>query len=281
MSQDLPKTFLGRIRAALPDLHPAERRLGEFLCDFPGELASYDAQELARLANVSKATVSRFVRRLDYANYDEARRHAREDQRSGSRLFLRHPGDPNPEASLLAAIEQSKANLDQTFIMIAQAEIDAVAKAMLGARKVWIVGFRASHPLADYLRWQLTQVIESVVSIPGGGETLGEHLASVSTDDCVIVFGLRRRVAGMEALLDYLAASKAPLAYVTDEGLEPDRRVRWHLRCHTASTGPLFNHVSVMALCHVLITRTIDLSASTGRARLRRIEAANDSLNEL
>jgi DNA-binding MurR/RpiR family transcriptional regulator len=281
VKQALTKTFLGRIRAALPELHPAERRLGEFLCDFPGELASYDAQELARLANVSKATVSRFVRRLDYASYDEARRHAREDQRSGSRLFLSHPGDANPEASLLAAIEQSKANLDQTFTTIPQAEIDAVAKALLGARKVWIVGFRASHPLADYLRWQLTQVIENVVAIPGGGETLGEHLASVSADDCVIVFGLRRRVAGMEALLDYLAASRAPLAYVTDEGLEPDRRARWHLRCHTASTGPLFNHVSVMALCHVLITRTIDLSASAGRSRLRRIEAANDSLNEL
>lgn len=281
MKQPLPKTFLGRIRAALPALHPAERRLGEFLCDFPGELASYDAQELARLANVSKATVSRFVRRLDYASYDEARRHAREDQRSGSRLFLSHPGDTNPEASLLAAIEQSKANLDQTFMTIPQAEIDALASAMLGARKVWIVGFRASHPLADYLRWQLTQVIENVVAIPGGGETLGEHLASVSTEDCVLVFGLRRRIAGMEALLDYLAAGRAPIAYVTDEGLEPDRRARWHLRCHTASTGPLFNHVSVMALCHVLITRTIELSAATGRTRLRRIEAANDSLNEL
>lgn len=281
MKQALPKTFLGRIRAALPDLHPAERRLGEFLCDFPGELASYDAQELAQLANVSKATVSRFVRRLEYSSYEEARRHAREDQRSGSRLFLSHPGDNHPEASLLAAIEQSKANLDQTFATIPQAEIDAVAKAVLGARKVWIVGFRASHPLADYLRWQLTQVIENVLTIPGGGETLGEHLASVSDEDCVIVFGLRRRVAGMEALLDYLAATKVPLAYVTDEGLEPDRRVRWHLRCHTASTGPLFNHVSVMALCHVLIARTIELSASTGRSRLRRIEAANDSLNEL
>jgi DNA-binding MurR/RpiR family transcriptional regulator len=281
VKQALPKTFLGRIRSALPNLHPAERRLGEFLCDFPGELASYDAQELARLANVSKATVSRFVRRLDYASYDEARRHAREDQRSGSRLFLSHPGDANPEASLMAAVEQSKANLDHTFMTIPQAEIDTLAKAMLGARKVWIAGFRASHPLADYLRWQLTQVIENVVSIPGSGETLGEHLASVCVDDCVIVFGLRRRVIGMEALLDYLAASKAPLAYVTDEGLEPDRRARWHLRCHTASTGPLFSHVSVMALCHVLITRTIELSASAGRTRLRRIEAANDSLNEL
>lgn len=280
MKSVVQKTFLGRIRAALPSLHPAERRLGEFLCDFPGELASYDAQELARLANVSKATVSRFVRRLDYANYEEARRHAREEQRSGSRLFLSHPGDTNPEASLLAAIEQGKANLDQTFNTTSQVEIDALAQAILGARKVWIVGFRASHPLADYLRWQLIQVIENVVSIPGGGETLGEHLASVGADDCVIVFGLRRRVAGMEALLDYLAASKAPMAYVTDEGPEPDRRARWHFRCHTASTGPLFNHVSVMALCQVLVARAIDLAGTAGRTRLRRIEAANDSLDE-
>ncbi|MGV3652352.1 MAG: MurR/RpiR family transcriptional regulator [Devosia sp.] len=281
MKRVAPKSFLGRIRAALPDLHPAERRLGEFLCDFPGELASYDAQELARLANVSKATVSRFVRRLDYASYEEARRHAREEQRSGSRLFLSHPGDTDPEASLVAAIAQGKANLDQTFTTIVQAEIDALASAVLSARKVWIIGFRASHPLADYLRWQLIQVVETAVSIPGGGETLGEHLASVRPEDCVILFGLRRRVAEMEGVLDYLAASRAPLAYITDEGVEIERRARWHLRCHTASAGPLFNHVSVMAVCHVLVTRAIELAGASARARLRRIEAANDGLGEL
>lgn len=277
----MQRSFLARIRAALPTLHPAERRLGEFLCDFPGELASYDAQELAHLANVSKATVSRFVRRLDYANYEEARRHAREEQRSGSRLFLGHPNDANPDASLLSTIEQGKANLDQTFSTIGQAELDSAVNAMLGARKVWIVGFRASHPLAEYLRWQLTQVIEDVVAIPGGGETLGEHLASITADDCVVLFGLRRRVAGMEALLDYVAATKAPLAFITDEGVEPDSRARWHFRCHTVSTGPLFNHVSVLALCHLLVMRAIDLAGAPGRARLRRIEMANDSLGEL
>lgn len=31
------KSFLTRVRNALPTLHPAERRLGEFVCDFPGE----------------------------------------------------------------------------------------------------------------------------------------------------------------------------------------------------------------------------------------------------
>ena len=273
--------FLATIRAALPSLHPAERRLGEFLFDFPGELASYDAQELARLANVSKATVSRFVRRLGYANYEEARRHAREEQRSGSRLFLDHAAAAGAETSLLAAIEQGKANLDQTFATIAQSELDDLARSMLAARKTWVIGFRASHPLADYLRWQLTQVLENVVAIPGGGETLGEHLASVAAEDCVLLLGLRRRVGHMEQLLDQLAASRAAIAYVTDEGVEPDRRVRWHFRCQTASNGPLFNHVSVMALCQFLAMRTIEFAGNSGRGRLRRIEMANDALGEL
>jgi DNA-binding MurR/RpiR family transcriptional regulator len=274
-------SFLARIRTALPDLHPAERRLGEFLCDFPGELASYDAQELARLANVSKATVSRFVRRLDYANYEEARRHAREEQRSGSRLFLDHADPAHAETSLRASVEQGKANLDHTFNAITQGEIDGLAEAMLSARKCWIVGFRASHPLADYLRWQLTQVIENIVSIPGGGETMGEHLASVGPDDCVILLGLRRRVAANNEILDLIAASKTRFAYVTDEGVDVDRRARWHFRCHTTSSGPLFNHVAVMALCNLIAMRTIELAGKQGRARLRRIELANDALGEL
>lgn len=54
------RSFLYRVRQALPDLRPAEKRLGEFVCDFPGELASYSAQELAALAHVSKATVTRW-----------------------------------------------------------------------------------------------------------------------------------------------------------------------------------------------------------------------------
>lgn len=281
MKRNQKRSFLARVRATLPDLHPAERRLGEFVCEFPGELASYDAQELAKLANVSKATVSRFVRRLDYANYDEARKHAREEQRTGSRLFLTLPEKENPEGSLAANVAQGKANLDRTFGVITQREIDAVATTMLDARKTWVIGFRAGHPLADYLRWQLVQVLENVVSIPGGGETLGESLASVRPGDCVILFGLRRRVALVGAILDQLASSGAKILYITDEGADPDQRPDWHFRCHTAASGPLFSHVSVMALCHLLAMRAIELAGGKARTRLRSIESMNDQLGEL
>lgn len=83
--------FLARIRAQLPDLHRAEYKLGCFLLDFPGDLASYDAQELARLCGVSKATVSRFVRRLGFENYDAARRAAREERQQATRQISLGP----------------------------------------------------------------------------------------------------------------------------------------------------------------------------------------------
>lgn len=275
------RSFLTRVRDALPELRPAERRLGEFVCDFPGELASYSAQELAALAHVSKATVSRFIQRLGYENYEEARRHARLERQTGSRLFLATATDAAAEQSVAAHAAQALANIEATFLALTDTQVTAIAEAILGARKVWVVGFRASHPFAAYLQWQLTQVIENIVAIPAAGQTLGEHLVSLTPQDVAIVFGLRRRIARMNLVLDQIGKSSAKLLYVTDEGESFHAGATWHLRCQTLAPGPLFSHVSVMAVCHLIATRCIECAATAGRKRLRGIEAINDDLEEL
>jgi DNA-binding MurR/RpiR family transcriptional regulator len=275
------KSFLARVREALPTLHPAERRLGDFVCDFPGELASYSGSELAELAQVSKATVSRFVKRLGYDSYEAARRHARAEQQTGSRLFLATAADASTTRSVQAHVAQSVANLEASFRAITDAQIDAVADALLAARKVWVVGFRSSHAFASYLQWQLTQVVEQIIAIPGGGQTLGEHLVSVQTGDLVVVFGLRRRVALMDGLLQTVQRSGARLLYITDEGVPPLPGAHWHFRCQSQAPGPLFNHVAVTAVCHLVATRAIEKAGASGRRRLRGIEALNEALDEL
>ncbi len=275
------KSFLSRVRAALPTLHPAERRLGDFVCDFPGELASYSGSELAGLAHVSKATVSRFVKRLGYDSYEAARRHAREEKQTGSRLFLATAAKRTAVQPLQAHVAQGIANLEATFLAIQDSQIDSATQALLKARKVWVIGFRASQPFASYLQWQLTQVIENIVAIPGPGQTLGEHLVSVTSKDVVIVFGLRRRVARMPLMIAELQRSRARLLYITDEGVPFQTGASWHFRCQSLAPGPLFNHVPVMAVCHLLATRAIERAGAAGRQRLRAIEALNDNLEEL
>lgn len=275
------KSFLTRARDMFDALPPAEKRLAEFVCDFPGELASYSASELASLAHVSNATVTRFVHRLGYETYEEARRHARQEKQTGSRLFLSSLADPAVGQSLSTHVGQSIANLEQTFISIREAQIDAVVEAMLGARKIWVMGFRSSQPFAAYLQWQMIQVVNNIVVIPGPGQTMGEYLASIATDDVVVVFALRRRIAKMGDLLAAINKRGAKLLYITDEGAPFLPSAQWHFHCQTLAPGPLFNHVSVMALCHLLTTRAIEKAGAAGRKRLREIEAFGDDLEEL
>jgi DNA-binding MurR/RpiR family transcriptional regulator len=272
--------FLSRVRRILPDLHPAELKLGQLVCDFPGELASYSASELAKLAGVSNATVSRFVRRLGYGSYEEARRHAREEKISGSRLYLGDAKTATPHDPRVYG-ETDMRNVERTLAGVSPDEIDRLAVDLLAARKVWLFGFRVGASLAQYLQWQLLQVIENTVALPGAGQTMGEHLAGLRSGDIVVLFGVRRRVAQMGSILSGVERSGAKLVYITDES-EPFRKgADWHFRCVTDSSGPLFSHVGVMALLNLIANRTIDAAEDGGRKRLASIEAANDFLGEL
>jgi len=276
------RSFIARVRQRLPDLHPAERRLAEQMLEFPGDMASYSASELAELAGVSNATVTRFVQSLGYRNFSEARRLAREEARTGSRLFLGHvEADGEPQDWLSAFIFQSRSNLDTTFAEITAEQIDEVTDAILGARRTFVIGFRSNRAFANYLQWQLTQAIEHVSALPGGGETMGEHLVNVTERDVVVVFGLRRRPRQLRAILDAVERAGARVLYITDEAARYRPTATWHFRCDTRTPGTLFDHVAVTALSYVLVSRVIRLAGARGRAKLRAIEALNDQFSEL
>lgn len=273
-------SFLARVRAALAGLHPTEKKLAEFVLDFPGELASYSASELARLSGVSNATVTRFIRRLGYGSFEEARRNVRQEKQAGSPLFLAGRGREVIDASLEAHIAQAQDNLHRSFSRLAGADIQAIARKMLEARKVWVTGFRSSYAIATYLQWQVFQVKEDIQVFPSPGGTFGEYLASINEQDLVVVFGLRRRPARLRTILSQIIKTQAKVLFISDENLARNTQVTWHLHCACAAPGPLDNHVAVVALCHLLANSVIELSGHAGRERLATIEARHDALSE-
>ncbi|MBE0487635.1 MAG: MurR/RpiR family transcriptional regulator [Halomonas sp.] len=275
-------SFVTLIKSALPNLHPTERRLAEFILDFPGELASYNASELAGLANVSNATVTRFIKKLGYRSYEEARQHVRANREEGAALLLVEGKQVDSENSrFLQHIGQAIANLQQVGASVSQREVDEVARAMLSARRVWIIGFRSSHAFAEYLNWQILQVLEHTALLPKAAETLAESLVSITPEDCVVLFGMKRRAAQLEGVAEQLVLSGARVLFITDESASRESRFTWHFRCRTAAPGPLFNHVAVLALSHYLATRVLELSGATGRQRMTDIEAIHEALDEL
>lgn len=275
---DADTPFLKRIQLAIPHLHPAEKRLAALLYEFPGEIASYDAQELARLAQVSKATVSRFVRRIGFDNYDHARKVVREESQTGSRLFLSHSPPEGEKTAYDLSMSEERENLEWTFRRIDVSELEDLAESITSSRRVWTIGQRISHTFAAYLHWQLTKVVSNIVLAPAAGETLGEYLAGIEPGDCVLFFALRRRAAGTDAAIAACVAAGAKVALITDEGAPRHAEVAWHFACQTKTATPQFNHVAVIALCHQIVVRSTLCSGADGRERLRRIDQINESL---
>jgi DNA-binding MurR/RpiR family transcriptional regulator len=282
MAPSLPPTsFLAQIRHVRDALPPSEQRLGDFILAFPGDLASYNASELAALVEVSNATVTRFVRRLGYDGYEAARRHAREERAEGSPLFLPPLGQGAPEGSIDAHVQRAQQNIAATFAHVGEALVDEIAQAIVQARGVWFLGYRNNRHFAAYLRWQLAQLLPQTRVIPGPGETLGEHAVDLDGQDVLVVFALRRSPAIAARFAELAVAAGARVLYVTDPQSRAPAGARWVIRCHSAAPGPLDNHVALMLLCDVLATRAMAQAGAAGRQRLSRVEAAHDALAEL
>ncbi len=263
-------------------LHPMERRLAEALLGFPGELASYSASELAKLANVSNATVSRFFRKLGYPSFDAARRNVRAEKQSGAALLLLGQATETLHHVVDAHASQAQLNLTRTLSGLSITEVDAIAQSMLQARRVWVIGFRTSHAFATYLHWQILQVIEVAILLPTAGHTLAEHIAGMEPDDVVVVFDFKRRPKFLDLVMKLMAARGPQILVISDVArtTQPNQ-VAWHVQCQTAAPGPLFNHVSVFAVSHLVATRVLEMAGPMSRKRLAMIEALHEDLDEL
>lgn len=272
------RSFNHRIRHILPLLPPSEKRLGEFVLRFPGDFAAYSASELAEMVGVSNATVSRFIRRLGYENYEAARLHVRSENQVTQTTAENESTEQNDWDSALSLAEN---NLRQTLSGLSEEEVSNIADAIIQARRVCFFGTRNNHNFASYLRWQLLQVIPCADVLPGAGETLGEYLPGFNQDDMLVVFDLRRSQPVTEQFARLAHQQGVKILYITDNYSNDPLSAHWVLRCETKSTGPIDNHVAAMMLCHILASRVIQRVSASGKQRLALIEQAHDHLKEL
>lgn len=272
-------SIMARITAALDGLSPTERRLAEFMLEYPGNLPAYTASELADVARVSNATVTRFIQRLGYGGFNEARRQVRLEQAAGSPLMLL--GQEPAGDTLRAHLELSARNLAETYAQLSEEKLNRIAQAMIGARRVWFAGFRNNYSFAAYLRWQVFRVLETSILLPVAGETLAEYAVSMGKGDVVVVFALRRSTAASVHLVTHAAKAGAEVLCITDRVTQAPGLATWVIRCQARATGALDNHVAVMGLSHFIATRVVELSGREGRRRMAKIEAAHEQFGEL
>jgi DNA-binding MurR/RpiR family transcriptional regulator len=269
-----------RIRHHYATLTQAELSLADFILSFPGELSSYSASELAHMAGTSPAAVSRFVKRLGFANYEEMRRASRQSRAAGSPVYLMGRSD-RQRTQLETCARETERLIHRTFAELDERHLQALIQALASAGTVWICGFRHSYYLAGYLQWQLKHLRRNVRLLPQAGETFGENLADIQHNDALLLLAMRRRAQVTDHLVTHTSAVGASVFVITDQSMPDLGAATGLLRCHTSSDAAVDDHSAVMALCHLLVRSLLEQLGSSGSSRLTDIDELHEVFEEL
>ncbi|WP_284990010.1 MurR/RpiR family transcriptional regulator [Arthrobacter sp. efr-133-TYG-120] len=266
-----------RIEQHYPALGPQEQLAADTILNHLGDLAVYNAAELARLSGVSKATVSRLFRRLGFADFNEVKEHTRALRSSGVPLATRESDGGLPTHG---ALEQR--NLQRLFESIDETRLGEVANLLAGARKVLLIGFRNSFPLALHLRQQLLQCRDGVGLAPQPGQSVGEELAGLGPADAVVLLGFRRRPESFPNVLKAAAGTGASTILIGDASgrrMAGDAKV-W-IECPVEGAGAFDSYAAPMSLLSVLANAVLSAMGRPGTKRISEITGLFDSLGEV
>ncbi|WP_432541574.1 MurR/RpiR family transcriptional regulator [Kineococcus sp. SYSU DK002] len=268
-----------RVERAWPDLTPAERQVARFVLERADDLAGFSGAEVAERAGASKATVSRFFRRLGFSSYAQARADARSPRARGVPTGGLPPGSADPAAVHLA---HDVENLTRTAAALAAADLDAVTTLLARARRVLVLGWRNSYPVALHLREQLLQARDDVAVGPQPGQTVAEELAGLGGRDVLVVVGFRRRTPAVPAALRLASGLGVPCVVLTDPAATPPPvPVAHRLVVPVEGPGAFDSYAAVMMTVAVLAEGVLARRGGPGQERARAVASVHDALGEL
>lgn len=233
-----------RLEAVFPQLSPQLKLAARYVLDAPDEIAFGSLRDVAARAGVHPSTFVRLAKRLDYGSFAAFRERFRDRLKTRPTSFSaraqRLRGEDRNAGSLLAEVEEDSArNLHETLSGLGEERLERIARAVVAARTVHLVGLRKCYPIAWYLHYALRMFREQAVLLGGQAGTLVDQIRDIRAEDLLIAVSYdpytRETVTAVEAA----RGAGATIVAITDSAISPLAR-RADETVLVANAGPSF-----------------------------------------
>jgi DNA-binding MurR/RpiR family transcriptional regulator len=261
-----------RIMLHYHTLTDSYRRIADYLQLNPEKILMMSTSEIADECRVSKTSVSRFIRKLGYDDHTELRTVMLKERDKGQPVITSGLSDSELNHEIQA--------LEKLFAQLSSQDHQQLVVKLATAKRVKIIGYRNSYPLAMHFRQQLMQCRDGVELLPLPGQTIGEDLASLNDDDFVVVIGIRRRVANFPEIIQFLA--KYSCLLITDQSGQKYAQHAQHVFvCYMNNDLPLDSYAAPMSLISHLVNQTFLYLKGRAATFSSQISVNYTQLNEL
>lgn len=153
-----PKELLPTLKLRLPSMTPVLKTVGKFVLENPEQVIYQSINEVAEASGVSVASVVRLCKELDFTSFAKFKL-ALASELAASANAEAADRESALETSPQIALSQQLAEVIRTTAQLVNADdIDAVARGIIGARRLLLYGVGASFIPASFLSFKLTRL---------------------------------------------------------------------------------------------------------------------------
>ncbi|WP_342512159.1 MurR/RpiR family transcriptional regulator [Sporosarcina sp. FSL K6-1522] len=186
----------GLIHEHYDQLSKSQKKVAQYVIDYPKSIALSSAQEVGATIGVSETTVIRFCYSLELSGYAELQKGVREQ------LFVQESSLTTYQQSKLAmeqephffeqVMEQDRATITETMKQINEADYETAIDRLANAKTVYVLGLRSSYTAANWLSYTLGLVRGNVQLLRPETEDVIQTLSQMDKQSVVIVISFHR-----------------------------------------------------------------------------------------
>ena len=225
--------LITKIQSELPGFSKGQKQIARFILEHYDKAAFMTASRLGVTVGVSESTVVRFATELGYDGYPHLQRALQEMIRNKLTSVQRMEvaGDRMGGRDVL----QTVLHADTVMIRVTLDEIDRDAfqgavDALMGAKRIYILGVRSSSALASFLGFYFNLLFENVTLVHTNSVSeIFEQVLRVGPGDVLFGISFPRYSKRTLSAMKYARDRGARVIALTDSQLSPLARVADHV----------------------------------------------------
>ena len=220
--QDM-QDMMRRLNQSGKRLSKGHRKIAEYIVEHYDKAVFMTASKLGEKVGVSESTIVRFASAMGYEGYPQLQKALQELIRhrltASQRFEMTSDMDHSQVLAkvLKADMQNIRATMDEIDIHVFEAAIDKI----LQARHIYVLGLRASAPLAQFLSHYLKYIFPNVTLVTSGISDVLEQVARVGEKDVVLGISFPRYSRRTIEAMNYAKGKGATVVSLTDTPLSP------------------------------------------------------------
>lgn len=270
------ENILDKISDSFQELTPSQRKVAQYVYHNINEAFLLNSFQIAKTANVSEATVTRFLTNLGFSGFSEFKREiARQvlESFSTTQRLAESAEDLKARGNVFSEILQGDIENIQTLTAtISDQLFEQAVNELCSARSIYVLGLRSSYALAFYLTFDLRFFLDRVILIKPGIGDMPEQVLGVTKDDVLVVISFRRYTRESFDIAEKIKKRAGSVIALTNSELSPVAKLA-DVTLVASTNIPTYieSYTAPMSLINALITAIA----------LRKKDQAISALNKL